>query len=365
MERRNTGRVATALVALALAALLAGLVPTATAQADPPPAPARASANPLAGPWGVYTGSADGIYPAWQAATGEEKRLLGAIAQRPRVRWFGQWIATSLIADRIREYVRTTQDGNPDVVVQLAVFRLWPRGEGAKDEPLTEADLQAYRAWVDEAARGIGTARVAMVLEPDLAVALKGWRPKVRFALTRYAARVFGALPNTTVYLDASDADWLPVDKAVAMLRRSGVAYVRGFALGATHYNGVRPNVRYARAVSRALAAAGLPGKRAVIDTADNGRAFTWLQFYAAHPRGDFDNAPTCATRTERRCVTLGIPPTWRVADALPAKLKPVATEYVDGYLWFGRPWLVRQAAPFSLERSLRVARTTPYTFVS
>jgi hypothetical protein len=38
-----------------------------------------------------------------------------------------------------------------------------------------------------------------------------------------------------------------------------------------------------------------------------------------------------------------------------------VAARWVDGYLWIGRPWLDFQASPFDLQRSLAIARTTPY----
>ena len=37
------------------------------------------------------------------------------------------------------------------------------------------------------------------------------------------------------------------------------------------------------------------------------------------------------------------------------------ARAHIDGYLWFGRPWLYNQAAPFLLDRALELARTTPY----
>ena len=37
------------------------------------------------------------------------------------------------------------------------------------------------------------------------------------------------------------------------------------------------------------------------------------------------------------------------------------AEAHVDGYLWFGRPWLSMQADPFVMKRALQLARTTPY----
>lgn len=359
----------TLVVTAVAAALLAGLsspVPTAAAAtAGSLGGYAANPTNPLVGgTWGVYTGSADGVYPAYEKSTGTERALLAKVALRPRVRWFGGWMSPADASDKLREYISTMQDGDPNVLVQLAVFRLWPEGEGAKDKPLTLAQRAAYRTWVDAAAAAIGSARVAMILEPDLAVALNGWRPRVRQRLTAYAAQVFGRLPRTAVYIDSSDSDWLTVPRARDMLLRSGIRHVRGFALGATHYSGTAPNIRYGQRLVAALAGAGVPRRHFVVDTADNGRPFTWLQYWAKHPRGDFDNAEPCRTSSERRCNTLGIPPTSSVAApvwGLPDEVRRAARRHVDGYLWFGRPWLVRQAAPFSLERTLQVARTTRF----
>jgi hypothetical protein len=316
------------------------------------------------GTWGVYRGSADGVYPAYRRATGTRKALLAKVALRPRVRWFGSWMSAAQAAAKIRDYITTTQAGDANVLVQLAVFRLWPHGEGAKNRPMTATEQDAYRRWVDAAAQAIGGSRVAIVLEPDLAVSLGGWQPSVRAALTAYAAHAFAQLPRTSVYIDASDSDWLSVSQAVDLLLASGIREARGFALGATHYSGTADNVAYGRSLVDALAAAGVPGRHFVIDTADNGRPFTWLQYWAAHPHGDFDNAEACRTTTQVRCDTLGIPPTWEVADprwGLPADLQQAAAGLVDGYLWFGRPWLYRQSSPFKLGRTLKVAATTPY----
>lgn len=368
MTTSRTSRRWTLLLVAALA--VTAVATTPVAGAAPTASPARAAYatnpdNPLAGgTWGVYRGSADGVYPAYQRATGTRKALLAKVALRPRVRWFGSWMSATQAAAKIRDYIATTQAGDPDVLVQLAVFRLWPHGEGAKNRPMTVAEQDAYRHWVDAAAQAIGGSRVAIVLEPDLAVSLGGWQPEVRAALTAYAAHAFAQLPRAAVYIDASDSDWLSVSKATDLLLASGIRDARGFALGATHYSGTADNVAYGRSLVAALAAAGVPGRHFVIDTADNGRPFTWTQYWAAHPRGDFDNAQVCRTSTQQRCDTLGIPPTWEVADprwGLSADLQQAAADLVDGYLWFGRPWLYRQSSPFKLGRTLKVAATTPY----
>ncbi|RYP87793.1 hypothetical protein EKO23_05260 [Nocardioides guangzhouensis] len=62
--------------------------------------------------------------------------------------------------------------------------------------------------------------------------------------------------------------------------------------------------------------------------------------------------------------MTLGIPPTADVANArwgLSATNRARAPAHVDGYLWFGRPWLCMQADTFVMSRALAMARTTPY----
>jgi hypothetical protein len=331
--------------------------------------------DPLAGGrWAVYRGPWNGIYPAYQRAGGEEKRLLGRIALQPRVIWFASEFSTSSIRTQLDRFIAEQQaEFGKDALIQIAVFREWPHGEGGRGKPLSGSEQAAYRAWVDAAADAIGDARVALVLEPDLglnAIPNNSWEtrtadPAVRLGLVRYAAKRFSGLPRTSVYLDASDSDWLSISKIVPVIEAAGVEYARGFALGATHYSSVGDNIDYGMKIVDALEADGIHGKKFVIDTADNGRPFTWLQHRSEHPGADFDNAATCRSVSDTTCDTLGVPPTTDVADQpgldLTARQRTDALRYVDAYLWFGRPWLIRQASPFSLSRSLEVARSTPF----
>lgn len=341
-------------VVVAAALVATALVTTLTTSTDAAPARPTASSatdNPLtAVPWGIYRGHAESAYAAWSRSTGTNRTLLGKIALRPRMIWIGHWMTTASLPAAIGNRIHDFQRDDPDGLVQLATFRTYTRGEGQLKAPLSAAAQASYKAWYRQLAASIGTAHAVVVLEPDLPLAWKGWRPGVRFALVRYAAQVLSAQPNTTVYLDAGDADWLTPAKATQMLLLSGVQYARGFALGATHYSSVDGNRAYGEGIVAALAQQGVPGRHFVIDTADNGRPFTWGQFHVKHPHGDFNNANVCRTTTEIRCDTLGLPPT-PVTDGTS----------VDGYLWFGRPWLYRQSDPFQMGRALAVARTTPY----
>lgn len=321
-----------------------------------------ATDNPLVGmTWGNYTGSRDEVFPAYNSATGRDKELLGAVALQPRVRWFGAWYPDDDAESVIHDYIQNVTRGDPTVLAQLAVFRLVPWEHPSCQRLPTAAELGSYKTWIDNFAAGIGTSRVAMILQPDLPFELcvpnHSQLPLYEVA---YAARVFDLLPHTTVYIDVGAADWPTVDQAVAMLRGAGVGYARGFALNATHYDTTEREIRFGQRVSAGLARAHIPGRHFVVNTADNGRGFTYQQYHGPN----FDNAAACRTRSSRRCVTLGIPPTVAVANrrwGLSAQTRGIAARLVDAYLWYGRPWLDNQADPFDLGRTLQIAATNPF----
>ena len=126
----------------------------------------------------------------------------------------------------------------------------------------------------------------------------------------------------------------------------AGVRYARGFALNSTHYATTVANIDFG---TRLVAELRTPrrARQALRDQHVVERArFDFGSARGSHP----DNAKVCETRTERVCVTLGIPPTADVANArwrLSALHRARARAHVDAYLWFGRPWLYMQADPF------------------
>jgi endoglucanase len=350
-------------VAASTAAAPAPARPATTVQAAP--SSAGTYQNPVAvHPWGIYRGGSDGLWPAYQRATGRAKKLLGRMALQPHVRWYTSFVGTRDIADKIRTDIAQEQDGNRNVVVWMATFRLWPHSEAARMRPLSSADVAAYKAWVRQATRGIGSSRVALVLEPDLPVAVRSWKPAVRLGMVNYAARLFGALPNATVYLDGGSADWLTVQDDASMLVRAGIRYVHGFTVGSTHHPSAAAEIRYARQVAIKLAKAGYPGKHFVVDTSDNGHGYTYAQFFAVHPHGVYNDPPACQTDSQRACISLGIPPTSDVTNAkwqLPSRLKTTLRRRCDAFMWIARPWMGDNGHAFNRAKALDVARTSPY----
>ncbi|HWD75895.1 MAG TPA: glycoside hydrolase family 6 protein [Solirubrobacteraceae bacterium] len=356
---------------VAASVAIAGLLAVGAAVAHPSPASAGVAnagltgerqSDPIAGmSWGNYSGAQDEVFPAYRAATGQNRRLLAKIALAPRVRWFGAWYDTSQIEQTIRDYIGNATGGNSDVLAQMAVFRLVPWEQAACRRLPTAAEQADYKQWIQALAAGIGSSRVAVILQPDLPFALcVPHHSTLPLQLVAFASRVLDALPYATVYIDAGAADWQTVGQAVRMLKSAGVGDARGFALNATHYDSTGHEIEFGARVARALAAAHVPGRHFVVNTASNGKPFTYQQYHGP----DFNNAAVCRTPASTRCVTLGIPPTWQVTSSrwrLSARDRGLAARYVDGYLWYGRPWLDDQSDPFDLSRSLSLAATTPF----
>jgi hypothetical protein len=358
------GVVATALLCASLGAQLgAPSSARVPAEAAPSPTALATSDNPLAGrPWGVFKG---GMEPAWAPydnSTGETRRLLAKIALTPKALWFTPRMDEARIERLVRFYIDNAQNGDPETLVQMTIFAIRPWEHNICGLVPTTAERAAYKRWIDLVAKTIGEAHVALIIQPDAPFAMCASDPRVPLRLMKYAVRAFGAKPNTTVYIEAGAADWLKddVSRALKILIPAGVAEARGFAFNSTHYDSTSRQIQFGAKVAKALADRGILDKHFVINTAENGKPFKGYTYDGPN----FNNARLCADADDTRCVTLGIPPTTDVANpawGLTGADAALAATYVDAYLWIGRPWLINQASPFSMERALSVVRTTPF----
>jgi endoglucanase len=348
------------LLVAGLSTLLLMTVPARAGVANEGIAGAAAS-NPLAGmPWGIYRGPLDGAYPAWQAAHGRNRKLLAMIALRPSVHWYGAWDTDATAAALAQGYIRASTHGRYNVLTQVAVFRLDPWEEPACSRLPSPRQQASYKTWIDNFAAGIGSSRVALILQPDLPFAsCAPGGSLLPLQMVAYAARVFSALPHTTVYIDGGARDWEPVSKAIWLLRNAGVAYTRGFALNNTHYDSTGAELVFGAAVAHGLAKAHIPGMHFVINTAENGAPFERYKYH-----GNKLNPAVCPDRHSHSCATLGIPPTWHTSLArwkLSRRQRKIAARLADAYLWAGRPWLDDGAYTFDLKRALGLAASTPF----
>lgn len=374
-----------ALPVLLVAALLAAAVPTSATRAPERADPLGAEvwqvpqaaypenpANPLAGRrWGVYLGPQDQVYAPYAASRGVRRELLAKIALRPRTKWYGAWVPDEGIASTVRSYIAASQDGDPTKLVQLAVFRMKPWEHEACARRSTPGERRSYKRWIDNLATGIGSTPTLVVMQPDGPFLWCVPDLAVKSRLLTYATETLSALPQTSVYIDAGAADWCEngrgndPERCADILKRTGVEHARGFALDSTHYMGPAGNIAHGAAIAAILRRDGYGAKHFILDTAKSGRPMHWGDVVPDR-RGDLkDNARVCRRAGQARCVTLGIPPTVRVAHpayGLSAETAALARRYVDGFVWFGRPWLYNQADPFVMRRALAMARSTAWS---
>jgi hypothetical protein len=319
-------------------------------------------------PWGYYTGTDDEIWPTYQAATGNDQQLLGEVALRPEANWFGGWETPAAIRGAVEGYIDDVTHGSATVLAQLSDFSLSPWEGALCGTAETPALVSSYHQWNDGFAAGIGASRALVVMQPDLPEAhntcLSSPTRSTYLQEVAWATKKLNSLPHTTVYIDAGSSDWLSVGNVTALLVQSGIRWARGFSLNATHHTSTQSEIAYGQAIVQALARRGYKQKHFIIDTAENGSPFTNKQLKAA---GDPSNVPACTTPGHPVvCQTFGIPPTWQVglpAWKLGTHFDAAAEKFVDGYVWFGRPWLYGQSSQFDCQLVEQMAQSTPFPY--
>lgn len=376
-------RIALAALLLASTATLTSSATAAAPGADPAPGTSSAAKvkkqrlvsvqdrNPksrLSGNWGIYKGPADMAWKGYENASASQQEQLQWFIDQPKAGWQGAWIPDNQIYDRTKTYIAASQAGDRNALVQLTIFRMDPWYTDSITRKPTKAQRASYKKWIRESARAIGSTRTAIFLQPDSTFLRMVPDFKMSAGLIRYAAKKYGALPNTTVYLETGGWDWPApgqggVKEAVRLLDAQGMKYADGVVTNTTHYNKTEWDVRRIADISKVYEKHGRKGKnlvKGVVNTSSNGKGFEFGKYTGADP----DHAFTCGKSLKGTCVTLGIPPTTDVANKkwkLNKKTRRLAKKYVDAYAWVGRPWLYRQNSPFMLDRTIKMSKSAPF----
>jgi len=148
----------------------------------------------------------------------------------------------------------------------------------------TTAD--AYKAWIDAFAAGLGNHSAMVILEPDglgiiphntTIYGAEDWckptvddvddngdpiqvpapfaSPEVRYELLNYAVDRLSAA-GAAVYLDGTHASWLGVSEAAYRLNKAGVGRARGFFLNVSNYQTTENSLQFGEWVSACITAA-------------------------------------------------------------------------------------------------------------
>ena len=283
-----------------------------------------AAPNPLVGTkW--FVDRMEPAYMQWarwkRQGNAAEADTIWRLAREPRFRWFGRFTRPNM-PRRIRQYLARARCLQPGSIPQMVVLRAQSTqchrryvGGGVRED-------RATRRWYRKFVRAVGDARVVIGFEPDslgTLDCLARHRRDDRVELLRYGVDQLAALPNATVYLEGAASDWISAAHTAGLLRRIGVAKVRGFMLNVTHHDWTRANVRYGLEVSRRVG-----GKPFVINTAYNGRGPVHVRIRVGPRRRGIRRINVWCHPLRRG---LGTPPT--TATSHPR---------VDAYLYINRP---------------------------
>ncbi|MEU1075054.1 MULTISPECIES: glycoside hydrolase family 6 protein [unclassified Streptomyces] len=237
----------------------------------------------------------------------DKAALIAKIAEQP----VGEWIGPENPESEARGF--TEAAAKADRTALLVLYNI-PHRDCGQFSKGGAADGDAYRAWVDKVAAGIGDRSATVVLEPDAVLHLVDGCTPARFAEERYdllkkAVERLKRQPGVKVYVDAGNAGWQRPDALDEPLRRAGVAAADGFAVNVSNFQTTAASRDFGRQLSAKLA-----GKHFVIDTSRNGNG----PYGGGDPKQTWCNPPGRA---------LGERPTTRTGDAL-----------VDAYVWAKRP---------------------------
>ncbi|GGW36115.1 glucanase [Streptomyces lucensis JCM 4490] len=229
------------------------------------------------------------------------------IAEQPT----GAWIGPENPEDEARGF--TEAAGKADRTAVLVLYNI-PHRDCGQYSKGGAADGDAYRAWIDGVARGIGDRSALVVLEPDAVLHLAdGCTPDAfheeRYDLLKGAVAKLAALKNTKVYLDAGNAGWGHPDRISGPLQRAGVAQADGFSVNVSNFYSTEDSLGFGRQLSSRVG-----GKHFVVDTSRNGNG----PYTSGDPAERWCNPPGRS---------LGETPTTRTRDPL-----------ADAYLWVKRP---------------------------
>ncbi|MFF0228510.1 glycoside hydrolase family 6 protein [Streptomyces sp. NPDC004629] len=229
------------------------------------------------------------------------------IAEQPTA----EWIGTENPEQEARGFTEAAAES--DRTALLVLYNIPHRDCGQYSQG-GAADGDAYRAWIDGVARGIGDRAATVVLEPDAVLHLvNGCTPdefhEERYDLLKGAIGKLKSLKNTKVYLDAGNAGWGHPDQIFEPLRWAGIDRADGFAVNVSNFYSTEDSLAYGKQLS-----AKVGDKHFVIDTSRNGNG----PYTGGNPDERWCNPPGRA---------LGEPPTTKTADPL-----------ADAYLWIKRP---------------------------
>jgi endoglucanase len=207
----------------------------------------------------------------WLAANPNDTRatmIRDRIGSQPQGRWFANYNPATITAD-VSSYV---SGANSAGQIPLLIAYMIPNRDCGGASAGGAPDVNAYRAWVQNFAAGLGGSTAVVLLEPDslaLQTCLSGAQVMQRdAALAAAVGSIKQANPNAKVYLDAGHSAWNSASDQASRLVAAGVRTADGFYSNVSNFRTTADEVAFGKNVLNAIGAANL---HQVIDTSRNG----------------------------------------------------------------------------------------------
>ena len=279
---------------------------TTTPTPSPTPTePAPAPSNPILGasfyvnPYSNAKKTAD----AWRSTRPADATQMDKIATQSMAMWLGEWSGDIYTAANNAVTTMTSLGKLPVFVAYNITQRDCGGLSGGGG-----ATSDAYRTWITNLAKGIGSRKAVVILEPDALAAmdcLSSTDQQNRIDLLKFAVSALKSMGQIVVYIDAGHSRWKSASDIAARLVRADVSKADGFSLNVSNFLTTESNTTYGVSVSSLIG-----GKHFVIDTSRNGLGPT-ADYQWCNPAGR----------------AIGARPTTMTANSL-----------VDAYLWIKTP---------------------------
>ncbi|MFJ9787456.1 glycoside hydrolase family 6 protein [Amycolatopsis sp. NPDC101161] len=209
----------------------------------------------------------------WVAANPGDSRagvIRDRIASVPQAKWFTT-TDTATVRGEVDAYTgAAAAAGKIPILVVYDIPNRDCGGASGGGAPSHDA----YRAWIDQVAAGLGGRPAAIVLEPDVLALMtncqSGDQQNQTTASIAYAGkRLKAGSSQAKVYFDIGHSAWLSAGDAAARLRAADVSNsADGFSTNVSNYRATADEVAYDKAILGQLGDSRL---KAVIDTSRNG----------------------------------------------------------------------------------------------
>jgi endoglucanase len=227
------------------------------------------------------------------AVAAKTDRRFTSLARTPQAYWATDHLPVSKVKKAVRSYAARAVKKKRTPVV--AVYAIPARDCG--QHSAGSFDAPTYKRWIARLASGLKGSKAIAVLEPD-ALAMLGQCDAQgdRTGLLRYAATRLERA-GVWVYIDAGHSSWIAPDVMASRLRAAGIGSARGFSTNVANFRSTADEIAYGDQVVQQLSAAGIAGKKFVVETARNA---------APTAAGDFCNPVGARTGEKPRMVRRG-----------------------------------------------------------